>query len=225
MPDTNTLVAYFLSASGWLIFSYMYISVGEHQIHKLLMHRKQLPAIFYQAVPYLYEVFAAHAVRHHATWYKEFDYEPDAVGREENIPIPLKEFALLLIGAAPLWLPIFFISIYGGCIFLGTALAHNRLWTILHRQMHMPRNVWYKDSALFRFVAINHFLHHQNTRRHLNVAFPFADFLFGTRSKPTREDIRELMRLGYVSPRSDSAKRQVKQWQEATALRREQSHY
>lgn len=216
MPDM-------LAGLGWIAFSYMYISIGEHQIHKLLMHSRPLPARVYRAFPYVLDAFEAHAIRHHARWYKEFDYEPDEIGREENLPIPLKETVLMLVAAFPLWAPIFWVSIYGGGIFLATALAHNRLWSMFHRQMHIPQNVFYKDWAFFRFLAINHVLHHQDTRRNHNVVFPFADFLFRTRAKPTRADLRELLRLGYITPRSGAIRARVEQWRKAIDLQRAQT--
>ncbi|MGH8470689.1 MAG: hypothetical protein ACREVY_17510 [Gammaproteobacteria bacterium] len=140
----------------------------------------------------------------------------------EIMPIPLKETVLMLVAAFPLWAPIFWLSIYGGGIFLATALAHNRLWSMFHRQMHIPRNVFYKDWAFFRFLAINHFLHHQDTRQNHNVVFPFADFLFRTRAKPTPADLRELLRLGYITPRSGAIRARVEQWRKAIDLQRAQ---
>jgi hypothetical protein len=215
------ITTYFLPAIGWFAFSYVYISIGEHQIHKRLMHRKKLPAWVYRQFPYVLDAFEAHAVRHHTRWYREFDYEPDPVGRNENIPIPLKESLLMLVAAFPLWSPIFWVSTFGGCVFIATAFLHNNLWSVLHRQMHIPRDVFFRDWALYRFVAMNHFMHHQDTNRHLNVAFPFADFLFGTRTQPRFGDIREMLRLGYIKPRSELAKRWIRRTRQAIAARRQ----
>jgi hypothetical protein len=209
-----------MSSLGWFLFCYAYISFGEHFIHKYFMHRKILPESIYQRYPYVLEVFKAHGVRHHTQWYREFDYEPDPVGREENLPIPMKESVLMLIAGSPLWAPIFFFSVQGGLIFLATAILHNRLWSILHRQMHIPEDVFFRDWAVYRFIAMNHFLHHQDTRRHFNVAFPFADFVMGVTTKPRRADIREMMRLGYVKPRSDAGKHWVARRREVVESRR-----
>jgi hypothetical protein len=217
---TNMLATDLLAVLGWVVFSYLYISIGEHQIHKRLMHGKPLPEWVYRAFPYVLAAFEAHGIRHHRIWYRVFDYEPDPVGREENLPIPMKETVLMLVAAFPLWSPIFLVSIAGGSVFLATALIHNRLWSFFHRQMHIPRAVFYRDWAVFRFLAIHHFLHHQDVRRNFNVVFPFADLLFGTRAAPNLADIRELLRLGYIKPRSKAARALVQQWQETTALLR-----
>jgi len=215
MPATDLLAIF-----GWVVFSYLYISIGEHQIHKRLMHGKPLPEWVYRTFPYVLAAFEAHGIRHHRIWYRAFDHEPDPVGREENLPIPMRETALMLVAAFPLWSPIFLVSIAGGWVFLATALIHNRLWSAFHRQMHIPRSVFYRDWAVFRFLAINHFLHHQDNRRNFNVVFPFADLLFGTRATPTPADIRELMRLGYVEARSAIARALVEERRATTTLLR-----
>ncbi len=205
MAELTTAIASMLTAGGWLLFSYAYISIGEHQIHKNLMHRKRLPAWIYNASPYLLQVFEAHGIRHHTRWYRAFDYEPDPTGREENLEIPMKETAVMVASAFPLWSPIFLFSIEGGCIFLLTALAHNRLWSVLHRQMHIPKARFFSRWAIYRALARNHFMHHQDTRAHYNVVFPFADFIFGTRVRPRPADLREMLRLGILDPKSRRA--------------------
>ena len=217
------LITTLLAVCGWFIFSYLYISIGEHQIHKRLMHQKSLPESLYQSNPYLLATFEAHGVRHHNVWYREFDYETDPVGREENLEIPLKESTIMLVVALPLWAPIFLVSTLGGCVFVATSLLHNRLWSILHRQMHIPRDVFYKDWALFKFLARNHFMHHQQNHRNFNVVFPFADYLFGTRAQPSPTDIREMMRLGFINPKSAPARRQIAEQRHTVQLQRTQT--
>ena len=214
---------FLLSCMGWLAFSYLFISIGEHQIHKHFMHRKRLFNWLYKIFPYLIDVFEAHAVRHHAHWYKEFDYEPDDYGRQENLDIKVTETVVMTVSTAPLWVWLFFISIPGGVIFLGTIIAHNRLWNVLHRQMHIPQNVFFKDWALFRYLARNHFMHHRRSQSNYNVVCPLADFLFRTKAKPTQADIREMLRLGYLRPTSDRVQQLIDRWREATDMQREQS--
>lgn len=222
MPEPAIITINILAACGWVTFSYLYISLGEHQIHKRLMHSKRLPAWVYRTFPYILQAYEAHGVRHHRIWYRSFDHEPDPVGREENLPIPMKETLLMLVGSFPLWYPIFLVSTSGGFVFLATVLVHNRLWSAFHRQMHIPLPVFYQDWAVYRFLAINHFLHHQDNRRNFNVVFPFADLLLGTQARPTRADLRELMRLGYIEPRSRAAHAVIEQRRRATAVLRAQ---
>jgi hypothetical protein len=214
---------FLLSTLGWLAFSYVFISIGEHQIHKHFMHRKQLFAILYKIFPYLKAVFEAHAIRHHSIWYKDFDFEPDDHGRQENLDIKWTETVVMVVSTSPLWVPIFLFSISGGCIFLATVIAHNRLWNVLHRQMHIPQDVFFKDSAVFRYLARNHFMHHRKSSKNYNVVCPLADFLFRTKAKPTQADIREMLRLGYLRPTSDRVQELIDRLREATEMQREQA--
>ena len=81
------------------------------------MHTRCLPESIYKAYyPYVLDTFEAHGVRHHTQWYREFDFEPDDYGREEKLIIPLKESALMLVAALPLWVPIFCITKAGSKI-------------------------------------------------------------------------------------------------------------
>lgn len=222
MPEMNTVFTLIFSTLGWFVFSYLYISIGEHQIHKRFMHSRCLPERLYEISPYVLDVYEAHGVRHHTKWYRQFDYETDPVGREENLEIPIKETTLMIVVALPLWAPIFFL-VFGGCVFLLTALLHNRLWSIFHRQMHIPKNVFFKKWAIFKFLCMNHFMHHQKMGGNFNVVFPFADFLFSTRARPTQADIREMLRLGFITPRPEASRGILEQWRAATELRRAQS--
>ena len=211
-----------LTILGWLAFSYVFISIGEHQIHRHFMHRKRLFAWLYKVFPYLSSVFESHAVRHHSIWYKDFDFEPDDHGRQENLDIKVVETVVMVVSTSPLWIPIFLFSTMGGCIFLATVVTHNRLWNVLHRQMHIPQDAFFKDWALFRYLARNHFMHHRTSSRNYNVVFPLADFLFRTKAKPTQADIREMLRLGYLRPTSDTVQELIDRIREATELQREQ---
>ncbi len=212
-----------LTVLGWLAFSYVLISVGEHQIHKHFMHRKRLFGWLYKIFPYLMSVFEAHAVRHHSIWYKDFDYEPDDHGRQENLDIKVTETVVMVLSTVPLWLPIFYFSILGGSIFMATVITHNRLWNVLHRQMHIPQDVFFKDWGLFRYLARHHFMHHRKSGKNYNVVCPLADFLFRTTAKPTQADIREMLRLGYLRPTSDRVQELIDRLREATEMQREQT--
>jgi len=86
---------------GWLLFSYVFDSFVEHQIHQHLMHRRRLPKWVYRMSPYMLETFEAHAVRHHGKWYKEFDFEPDPAGREYNLDIKVGETVVMLLCLTP----------------------------------------------------------------------------------------------------------------------------
>lgn len=186
----------------WLVFSYLLISVFEYQIHKHFMHQKRFAKGIYSLMPYLIEVFESHAVRHHAKWYRKFDYEPDSIGREENLEILLIDIFAMLIFTMPAWGILMWFNPWGGVIFIGVFFVHRFLWNTIHRQMHIPEDVIFRNWGTYRFLARHHFLHHQNAGKNFNVVFPLSDVLFGSVGVAKLKDVREMLRLGHIMPRS-----------------------
>jgi hypothetical protein len=197
---------------GWLIFSYIFVSFFEYQIHRHLMHRMRLPKWIYRASPYILETFEAHAVRHHRTWYKEFDHEPDPVGREENLDIKIGETVAILTCLLPIFGLLFWLSPLGGSIVLAVSIIHNRAWNVLHRQMHMPQSVFFQRWPMFCYLARHHYMHHQQTRTNYNVVFPLFDYLMNSVAKPKLGDIKEMLRLGYLQGRTPASCERIARW-------------
>lgn len=182
------------------------LTIMEHRIHLNLMHIKAMPKIVYEKIPFFAKFQHRHAVMHHSIFYRQFDYEPDVAGRYENINIRFYQSVLMGLGGAPV---VILIGIYlpvVAVVFGTLGFAHNRLWNTIHTQMHMPKDVWFKDTAYFRFVARHHFMHHMAPTKNLNVVLPCADWFFGTVAKPKLSDVREMVRLGYVVPRTPRGK-------------------
>jgi len=122
----------------WLVFSYLLISLFEYLIHKHFMHQKRFTKGVYRFLPYLVEVFESHAVRHHAKWYRKFDYEPDSVGREENLEILLIDIFAMLLLTMPAWATLMWFNLWGGIVFISVFFIHRFLWNTIHRHMHIP---------------------------------------------------------------------------------------
>lgn len=209
-----------LTIIAWLAFSYTFVSFFEWQIHRHLMHRKRFPKWVYRMSPYILRTFEAHAVEHHSTYYHEFDHEPDPYGREHNLDIKVGETVAILSTLCPIFALIFWFSPLGGSILLGVSILHNRAWNVLHRQMHIPKNTFFKDSAFFRWVARHHFMHHRETTKNYNVVFPLWDYLLFTAAKPKFGDIREMLRLGYIKPRHEGSESRIERLREAVEQRR-----
>lgn len=208
------------SVMGWLAFSYAFISFFEYQIHRHLMHRKRLPKWVYRACPYILDTFQAHAVEHHGIWYREFDYEPDDHGREHNLDIKIRHTIVMILALAPIFVPLIWFFPLGGTILLAVSVIHNRMWNMLHRQMHIPKKVIYRNWPMFRFLARHHFMHHQRSTKNYNVVFPMFDYLFGSVAKPRFRDIREMLRLGYVKPKTARSQALLERWRQEVQLRR-----
>ena len=195
-----------LTASGWVvqvllssIAALVLISLAEYVFHRYLMHQG-LPERVYRAVPPLKRLLYAHRDLHHKTYYQQFDYEPDPVGRETNLRIALWHSAL---GAA-LFIPYFvlttwYLSLVPTLVFCAVAIAENLIWNTVHREMHQPQRPFWARSWAYRYLAQHHYLHHKNTRANFNIVLPGADVVFGTRSYAGEEDRAELERLGFTT--------------------------
>ncbi len=191
-----------LTSVLWVLFCYLLISLFENLVHKHFMHKKNFPESVYTLMPYLIEVFESHAVRHHSIWYRKFDYEPDPIGKEENLRILWLDVFAMIFVTSVVWLPLMWFDVLSGILFVCAFFIHRFLWNMIHLQMHIPKDVVFRHWKLYRFLARHHFLHHQDTNKNFNVVAPLADSLLGTVGKAEFKDIREMLRLGYLLPRS-----------------------
>jgi hypothetical protein len=191
------------------------LSFIEHSIHRHIMHRHRLPAWMYRASEDFETQFQNHAVLHHGTYYKVFDHEPSREGKYFNLRILTPDIARLIVLFSPVCIALWVWLSPASALTLGAmVLSHCLLWNAAHVQMHVPeRNSWFREAAWFRLLARHHFMHHRRTNRHFNVVLPLADYLLGTTVAPRRADVREMLRLGYVRPRTAVGRRFVgKQW-------------
>ena len=63
--------------------------------------------------------------------------------------------------------------------------------------MHDPKGRWFAKTAVYRFLARNHYLHHRFPGRRFNVVLPFADHLLGASIKPLQSDLRSFREMGF----------------------------
>ncbi len=201
------------TALGWTahigigaVMTYVVISFVEHWIHKNMMHFKNLPNFAY-VLPVFDYLWNEHAVLHHGKYYKQFDYEPDEDGKHRNLTTSMGQQVQIGLVISPFILLVTAISPVVGVIFCLGGLAHVVAWNTIHTQMHIPRDVWWAKTTLFRRLAFHHFMHHRAAGNNMNVVCPFADFVLGTVATPRLGDVRETMRLGYVVPRSPRGKK------------------
>ena len=178
-----------------VVSNYVIISFLEHLIHRYLMHQKILPKMLYRYSSYLEQVFFAHALGHHKKWYKVFNFEPDPKGKEENLKILLVDTAIILCATTPIAVVWMWIAPAGAVIYILMVFIHNRLWGVLHREMHIPSGAFFVDWAIYKYLARYHFLHHQQVGKNFNVVFPLADFCLGYTANPKLRDIRGMIRL------------------------------
>lgn len=159
-------------------------------------------------MPYLVEAFESHAVRHHAKWCRKFNYEPDSIGREENLEILLVDIFAMLLLTMPAWGALMWFNLWGGIIFISVFFAHRFLWNTMHRQMHIPEDVIFRNWGAYRFLAgiISSII--GTPGKTLMWSF-LTDVLFGSVGVAKLKDVREMLRLGHIMPRSARTQRSL----------------
>ena len=180
----------------WISVSAMLLSFIERFIHRFLMHRRILPPALYRRLAFLEGYLNAHAVLHHATYYRRFSFEPDPVGREIDLRLGFHTAARLYAGVFPAVLVLGLIEPLGAAVFSVVAVGHMYLWGLLHHEMHVPASRALQDLAAYRFLARYHFLHHRYLRFNYNLVNPLADMMLGTVAHAKLCDVREMLRLG-----------------------------
>jgi hypothetical protein len=168
-----------LEILAWVLFAYVVGSLLEYVLHRWPMHS----ARFARRFPWLEDEHKRHAVLHHAVFYpgKRFRFCPDPAGR--FISTDLSPFFNLIL-LSPLWAPLYFISHLGCAVFVVCAALHGVVWTLIHREMHEPRQRWFARTRLYKFWHDYHETHHKRQTYNFNVVLPGADHVFGTYLPP-----------------------------------------
>ncbi len=225
-PVPHSVLGFAVEIAASFVLSLVTLSLLECIIHRNLMHVRALPRFVYRLVPHLAFLLREHAVLHHSTFYREFDHEPDEVGRELNIVIGPREIAGMSLFVVPV---LAVIALLASPIFAVTfalcGLAHTISWGFVHRQMHVPeQGSWFRFTRGYRFLARHHYLHHEYPSRNYNVVLPFADFLLGKAARPKLEHVREMLRLGYLLPRTARGATRLAKVRATVAARRQAAH-
>jgi len=189
------------TVAAWVFASVVLLSFIEHFVHRALMHRRGLPPALYRRFAFLEGYWRAHAVLHHATYYRRFNFEPDPLGREIDMRLGVRTAARLYAGVFPLVLLLWLVEPVGAIVFSVVAFTHMYFWGLVHHEMHVPASGFLQRRAAYRFLARYHFLHHRYPVLNLNVVNPLADRVLGTIARPKPCDVREMLRLGYLRPR------------------------
>jgi hypothetical protein len=196
----STPLGWIVQIVGSVVASYIAISFIEYMFHRFIMH-EGLPEWIYKIFPELREVLDEHRRLHHQVYYKVFDYEPDPVGYELNLRI----YWYQSVAGAVCFIPYFiittyYISLVPTLVLCVLALLHNMTWNTIHVEMHHAQHPWWTKLWAYKFLARNHFLHHQDTHTGFNIVCPLFDYLFGTIHPKivTVEESKEIERLGFL---------------------------
>lgn len=149
-------------------------SIVEWIAHRFLLHSKALVRFAYEE----------HDQRHHERFGHDASFAVSGTeyGRDFNV----RDWFLFLIFIMPLWAGLEWGI--GKPILLGTfaaACVYLHAFNVIHRHFHAPTGGWLERRAFYSFLREHHRLHHRVRHRNLNVVFPLADLLLGTRlSRP-----------------------------------------
>ncbi|MBD2136916.1 hypothetical protein H6F32_04775 [Anabaena sp. FACHB-1237] len=216
------LLSLLVSIIGSIVVSEIVFSFTEHQMHSRVMHKKTLPKWFYKKYPIFEDIFEGHAIRHHGIWYRDFDFEPNEAGRNDNIRFRTLDVIIIMTCLLPINALFFAVSPICGITFIVMLLIHGNVWNTIHTQMHLPTPAFFSNWGIYKWLAVHHYMHHQFTNKNYNIVFPLADYILGTKIPARRKDIRELLRLGYIEPKSARTKLILAKLRSQIATKREQ---
>lgn len=169
-----------LEIVGWCLLSAVLISFIEHQVHQKLMHRRSIASFK--------RTFEAHAIVHHKNHYsKIFSDAPVPPGEDKEIRLTVRKAP---IKALPVALCLALFSWLGAAIFVATFVFHHWVWNNIHLEMHKPEQRIFSTWTIYKFLARNHWLHHQYPDKNFNVVFPLADYILGTLAHANAADLQ-----------------------------------
>lgn len=172
---------------AWLVIWSVVMSFVEWGAHRYTMHRK---SPLHRWFPGVYE---RHAVGHHRTFYHQFDREPDPDGQWLNIHFGVNPSLPI---AAPILVALWLISPASSVTLAIVVSAHHLTWNLIHEEMHIPSGRWFARTAVYRFLARHHYLHHRYPGKCYNVTLPIADLVLGTWMFPRPRDVAAMEAIG-----------------------------
>jgi hypothetical protein len=193
------MMQYTIQPLAWFVVLAVLMSFIEHQIHRSLMHRKN---ILSGRLPAFKKVFEHHAILHHGHYHKIFNDEPVPHGQDRHLRLSMKEGFL---EALPISVLITTISWHGAITFLIVVCLHHFIWSQIHMEMHKPEKRFFSNWSTYKFLARYHYLHHRYPNKNFNVVLPLADYVLGTNIRASKSDLEEMYRLGFLQLRRAEA--------------------
>ena len=186
------MMQYTIQPLAWFVVLAVLMSFIEHQIHRTLMHRKN---ILSGRLPAFKKVFEHHAILHHRHYHKIFNDEPVPHGQDRHLRLSMKEGFL---EALPISVLMTTISWQGAMTFLIVVCLHHFIWNQIHMEMHKPEKRFFSHWSTYKFLARYHYLHHRYPNKNFNVVLPLADYVLGTNIRASKSDLEEMYRLRFL---------------------------
>lgn len=192
----------FILAVVSIVGSLAIMSCVEYYLHGYVLHQESvLPAFLYRWFPAIEMERYEHAELHHGVYYKEFNNEPDPIGKDLAQRIGWKTTLVGALFFLP-WMILvaYFVSPIPSVVFACVGLLYVLTWNTIHPEMHQPKHPWWSKLAPYRYLARYHFVHHDAHRKGVhvneNLVLPFVDYIFGRRARPTPAQELEMQRIG-----------------------------
>ncbi len=162
--------------------SYVVVSVVANAIHRWPAHDPRWKEARGVVWP-LGEIFRRHALHHQA--FPRFDRpaHDDKTLYALDIDARVTAAMVVLLAGPPLW-----IDWVSGLAMAAAVVLHNHIYNEVHFETHASSGRWFGRTALFRYYAWYHFLHHRHPTTRFDSAFPLADWLLGTLGRATEAD-------------------------------------
>jgi hypothetical protein len=167
----------FLIAALAFLAGTVYASFFEWALHRYILHSNR----------FLKYPFRAHQVEHHGIFRADRSYflskDIHHQGDENHLTFAPWHAPLLIALHAPLLAATFIWAGPWACAgTFASFVTYYGLYEYLHFCMHVPKGRWLERTGLFRSIQAHHRYHHVYYQRNLNVVFPIADFILGTRA-------------------------------------------
>lgn len=163
----------------WLPLNLVIVSLVEYSAHRWLMHEPHVDAFWFP-----------HAM-HHSKYYRQFNHEPNLLGKYYNLRITWSDTLLACVFASPL----LFLSVSAYLILFVLALLHRWTWNAIHSEMHLNEGRWFSNLKIYKGLRWLHFLHHRHPGRNFNVTLPLFDWVFRTQAIATKPDLEEWVKI------------------------------
>jgi hypothetical protein len=174
-PLAASLVALLAAVIATVQASFM-----EWTFHRYWLHRPRTPK----------SSFTSHTLVHHRLCAFDDTFVAAEPEQEESMtfkwwggpvlvainsaPWALASLGLAALGIEFLWVPFLIgFTVMFSIYFVG--------YEGLHYLMHKPKGTFLERNRAFRFLENHHRIHHKRMDRNLNVFFPLADYVLGTR--------------------------------------------
>jgi len=186
------MVDFALECLAWLAALTVLMSFVEHQVHRRLMHKRNVLSRRFLSFN---RTFEHHAVLHHGQYSKIFSDQPVATGEDRHLRLSIREGFLEALPVAAL-LAMF--SLPGAILLEVVVCTHHFIWNAIHTEMHKPEQRFFSEWSAYKSLARYHYLHHKYQNKNFNVVLPFADYALGTNIFATRSDREGMSRSGLL---------------------------